>query len=108
MRKYQECGRIVYAWTTVTVLASKGLRFLTQAMVVMEPSPTLPQQAAVMKKWLRFGGEQIDHSKLSAQEAGPLIEGILNALGNKTMTTWVWLENNMVGGANVAPPCAPR
>lgn len=98
----------MYTWTTVTVLGSKGLRFLTQAMVIMEPSPTLPQKAAVMKKWLRFGGEQIDPSKLSAQEAEPFIEGILNTLGNKTTTTWSWLENNLVGGSNVVPPCAPR
>lgn len=92
----------------MTVLASKGLRFLTQAMVIVEPSPSLPLKAAVIKKWLRFGGEQIDSSKLSTQEAEPLMEGILKALESKTTTTWSWLENNLVCGTNVMPPCAPK
>lgn len=108
MRKYDEDHRIVYAWTTVTVLASKGLRFCAQSLVVLEPSVTLPESASVMKKWLRLRGEQIDHSKISPKAAELLAEGILKALNEKTMATWTWMENNLLGDADVPPPCVRR
>lgn len=108
MRKYDEEHRIVYAWTTVTVLASKGLRFYAQSLVVLEPSSTLPESASVMKKWLRLGGEQIDHSKVSPEAAELLTEGILKALSEKTVATWSWMENNLLGEPHVPPPCVRR
>lgn len=104
LRKYKERDRIVYTWTTVTVLGSKGIRVISQSMMVMAPSPSLPENATVLKKWNRLYVDQMEGSSKAAQ---PLVEKVLKTLSGNTATTWAWLENHLLGDpcAN-RPPCA--
>lgn len=105
LRKYKESDRIVYAWTTVTVLGSKGMRVISQSMMIMEPLPSLPQNATVLKKWNRLHVDQMERST----EAQPLVEGVLKTLSGNTATTWAWLENYLLGDdSGNRPACARR
>lgn len=106
LRKYKESSRVVYAWTTVTVLGSKGMRIVSQSMMIMEPSPSLPQNATVLKKWNRL---HVDQMESPTEVSQPFVEGVLKTLSGNTTTTWAWLENYLLGDAcDNRPACARR
>lgn len=107
LRKFKESTRIIYTWTTVTVLASKGIRFSSQSMMILEPSLTLPMNATVLKKWHRYHVDHVDHTMVSTEEAEPLINGFMKTQTGSTLSMWAWLENHLLGDCNdIRPPCA--
>lgn len=108
LRRYVESNKIVYAWTSVTVLASLGLRFLAQAMMVIEPSSTLPHNAAVLKNYHRIHGDQIDPATLASPLTGPLVNVVMKTLSGNTATMWSWFESYLLGGTSddAKPICA--
>lgn len=106
MRKFKESTRIVYTWATVTVLGSKGIRFSSQSMMVLEPSLTLPMNATVLKKWHRYYVDHIDHAMVSTEEAEPLVNGVMKTQTGNTLSIWSWLENHLLGDTDsIRPPC---
>lgn len=98
IRKYTESNRSVYAWASVTVLASAGLRFFAQGMMIVEPSKTLPLNASVLKSWFRVYGVQIDSSRLNIER---LTEGILKMQTDKMVSTFQWLENSLLDTSSI-------
>lgn len=100
LRRYMEGNKIVYAWTSVTVLGSMGLRFLAQAMMVIVPSPTLPLNATVLKNYHRIHGDQIDPAKLACPLTGPLIDAVMKTLSGNTATMWSWFETYLLGATS--------
>lgn len=96
IRKYTEADRSVYAWAAVTVLASVGLRFFAQGMMIIEPSRMVPIGASVLKSWFRVHGEQLNASNPHDERANPLIDEVLKILTEKMVATFHWLENSLV------------
>lgn len=73
-------------------------------MMVVEPSPSLPQTATVLKQWNRVHMELIEHSSEAAQ---PLVEGVLRTLSGDTSATWAWLDSYLLGDTcNIRPECS--
>lgn len=96
LRKCRETSRM-YAWTTVTVLGCKSMHAISRCLMVVEPSPSLPQNATMLKQWGRVHTDQMDHTSEASQL---LVEEVLKTLSGDTSTTWAWLKNYLLGDAS--------
>lgn len=98
-RKFASPDRVVFAWTSIGVVANKGLRFEGQGMMVLERATLAPTQSALLKTWHRTHAELVEPQSESASEIEMLKAVGMKALSQNVAGYFAAIENTLLQAA---------
>lgn len=98
-RVFVSADRVVFTWSSIAVVANKGVRFQGEGMVVLERSPMAPRQAVLLKTWHRMHAERVESQFGSVDEIEMLQVVGMKALSQNVAGYFDALESTLLQAA---------
>lgn len=102
-RKFVTEDRVVYAWTSISTVVNKNVRYLGEGLIVLERSPSAPQNSALLKNWHRLYAEQVGHQLIPSTATASELERFkvtgMSTLSQNTAAYFNLLENVLLDAA---------
>lgn len=105
-RKFMTKDRIVYAWTSISTVVNKNVRYLGEGLIVLERSPSAPQNSTLLKNWHRLHAEQVGSQLIPSAATASELERFkvtgMSTLSQNTSAYFNLLENVLLEAATTS------